>query len=83
MLAQRKTWRRRDDSESENVEHGGGVTMPSHGDVVAVAGSSRSLSEDTVVAVAEFVELSEEVGAAVTVSEAVKKPLVAIAARGL
>ena len=75
MLAQRKTWRRRDDAESENVEHGGGVTMPSHGDVVAVAGSSRSLSEDTGAAVAEFVELSEEAGAAVAVSEAVKKPV--------
>ena len=75
MLAQRKTWRMRDDAESENVEHGGGVTMPSHGDVVAVAGSSRSLSEDTVVAVAEFVELSEDTGAAVAVSEAVKKPV--------
>ena len=60
MLAQRKTWRRRDDAESENVEHGGGVTMPSHGDVVAVA---------------EFVELSEDTGAAVAVSEAVKKPV--------
>ena len=55
--------------------HGGGVTMPSHGDMVAVAGSSRSLSEDTVVTVAEFVELSEDTGAAVAVSEAVKKPV--------
>ena len=49
--------------------------MPSYGDVVAVAGSSRSLSEDTVVAVAEFMELSEDTGAAVAVSEAVKKPV--------
>ena len=43
--------------------------------MVAVAGSSRSLSEDTGAAVAEFVELSEEVEAVVTVSEAVKKPV--------
>ena len=75
MLAQRKTWRRRDDAESENVEHGGGVTMPSHGDVVAVAGSSRSLSEDTVVAVAEFVELSEEAVGCSSSEGAVKKPV--------
>ena len=35
------------------------------------------------VAVAEFMELSEEVGAAVAVSEAMKKPLVTVAAREL
>ena len=51
--------------------------------VVAVAGSSKSLSEDTGPAVAEFMELSEEAGAAVAVSETVKKPLVAVAAREL
>ena len=51
--------------------------------MVAVAGSSRSLSEDTGTTEAEFVELSEEAGAAVAVSEAVKKPLVAVAAREL
>ena len=43
----------------------------------------EELSENTGVAVAEFVELSEEVGAALAVSEVVKKPLVAVAAREL
>ena len=51
--------------------------------LVAVVGSSRSLSEDIGAAIAEFVELSEEAGVAVAVSEAVKKLLVAVAAREL